>query len=73
MKKGFRRIASHMIRFPDGSCQNLMVMEIESGKLTRYYPLTEEWPNTEWLPGEVCLMKDDEGRLCAYYEGKKIE
>lgn len=36
-------------------------IELESGKVIKHYPLTEELPQTEWLPVKMRLLTD--GRL----------
>lgn len=72
MKK-LRKIASHRIVLPDHSELTLSVVEIQSGFVSRCYPLTGEQAMTEWLPGCMNLNYDEEGRLKAYYEGKVLE
>ena len=62
-----RRIASNEIVLEDGSCLTLSVVEIQSGIVSSVYPLTQELPHTEWLPGTLCLKRDSEGMLRAYY------
>ena len=71
--KKTRKIASHQILLPDGSCQTLSVLEIQSSEVVRWYPLTQEFPYTEWLSGDVQLVIDDEGVMRAYYQGKILE
>ena len=69
-----RRIASHQILLDNGSLlTRLSVVEILSGVVTDIYPMTEELPQTEWMPGEIRLTRDAEGQLRAYYNGKIID
>ena len=72
MKK-LRKIASNQIVLEDNSLLTLSVVEIQDGVATRWYPLAHELPNTEWLGGQVCLKRDKEGVLRAYYKNKVIE
>ena len=48
------------------------VLEIQSGVAVRWYPLTQELPQTEWLPGEVVLSCDEQGLLRAYYNNQQL-
>ena len=65
--KNFRRIASHEVVMPDGSRQTLSVVEIQSGVVTKCFPLTQELPFTEWMTGEIVLRRDEQGLTRAYY------
>ena len=76
MKK-LRRIACHRIVLPPGVdspswLPTPSVLEIQSGVAVKWYPLTQELPQTEWLPGEVVLCRDDQGLLRAYYDGQLL-
>ena len=75
MKKQ-RRIACHRIVLPPGMESPIWptpsVLEIQSGVAVRWYPLTQELPQTEWFPGEVVLCPDDQGQLRAYYNGQQL-
>ena len=75
MKKP-RKIACHRIVFPERQDRPQVptpsVVEIQSGTAVRWYPLTQELPQTEWLPGEVVLCRDDQGLLRAYYDGQLL-
>ena len=72
MKK-LRKIASNQIVLEDKSILSLSVVEIQDGVATNWYSLVHELPNTEWLGGQVCLQRDEEGMLRAYYNNKVIE
>ena len=70
--KNFRRIASHKVVMPDKSLLTLSVVEIQSGVVTKCFPLTQELPFTEWLPGQIVLIRDEQGLLRAYYNNEII-
>ena len=72
MKKDFRRIASHEILLENGSRMKQSVVEIQSGVVTRWYPLTEDLPHTEWFAERICLSRDAEGLLRARVNNKVI-
>lgn len=74
MKKNspLRRIACHEIRLPNNQTLPMSVVEIQSGKVLRYYPLKEEQAATEWWKGLIQLKLQDDGSLKAFYEGKEI-
>ena len=71
MKKP-RRIASHEIELEDHSRQPLSVVEIQSGEVLSWYPLTQELPSTEWMPGQTVLRRDENGVLRAYHNNIMI-
>ena len=71
--KDLRKIASNQIVLENEKLLTLSVVEIYNGVVQRYYPLTQEMPNTEWLVGQVCLKREDDGTLRAYYKNKVIE
>jgi hypothetical protein len=50
----------------------LSVVEIEAGLVKATYPLVEELPHTEWLPGQIELRQDKDGACKAYYQGKQL-
>ena len=52
---------------PDGSCLKMSVVEIQSGVVTKCFPLTEELPFTRWMPGQIVLRRDEQGLTRAYY------
>jgi len=72
-----RRIACHRIVFPAGEewqpVPTPSVLEIRSGIAVKWYTLTQELPQTEWLPGDVVLCRDGQGQLRALYNGKLLE
>ena len=66
--KTTRRIACHEIASTeDNLSMKLAVIEIQSGEVTRCYPLKGELPHTEWMPGQIVLRRDNNGILRAYY------
>ena len=75
MKK-LRRIACHRLVLPPEMDSPLLstpsVLEIQSGVAVRWYTLTQELPQTEWLPGEVVLSHDEQGQLRAYYNNQQL-
>jgi hypothetical protein len=71
--KRIRKIASNQIVLEDKSVLTQSVVEISQGEVLKWYPLTQELPNTEWLGGQVCLIRDNDGVLRAYYNNKVIE
>ena len=68
-----RKIACHQILLPDGSSQTLSVIEIQSGEVTKWYPLTEEQAHTEWLCGTVSLAYDRQSILRAHHKGQILQ
>lgn len=73
MKKPIRKIASNEIRLPDGKTLPLMVVEIRSGLVERYYSLRQELPFTEWMSGTIELRLSPDGALQAYREGVLLQ
>ena len=71
MKK-LRRIASHEIVLEDQRRLTLSVVEIQSGEVLTWYPLTQELPGTEWMPGQIVLRRDVNGVLRAYHNDRII-
>jgi len=71
-QKKCRRIASNLIRLEDNSTRTLSVVEIQQNEVAACYPLTQELPHTEWLPGCVTLRRDDKGQLVMEHNGKVI-
>ena len=67
-----RRIASHEIVLEDSSVLTLSVVEILSGEVVSWYPLTQETACTEWMPGKIVLLRDEDGYLRAYYNNVMI-
>jgi hypothetical protein len=50
----------------------MSVVELEDGIVTRYYPLDGEQPQTEWLSGTICIRRDAQGQIKAFYEEKEL-
>jgi hypothetical protein len=70
-----RKIAVSRLTNYDGtpfSRSTPWVVELSGGIVSRYHPLTEEEPQTEWLGGNCRLLLDDEGQLVAFLNGKKL-
>lgn len=53
----FRRLAVNRLHLPDGRVLPNHVIELRDGRVTAYYPLTEELPSTEWLGGDYYLTE----------------
>ena len=66
-KQRTRRVAAHEVKAP-GEVLQQAVVELKGGKVERYYPFTDELPQTEWLGGTI-LIEDD----CAYWNGIKLK
>lgn len=67
-----QQIASHEIVLEDGTKQALSVVEIHSGIVKRWFPLTQEMPFTKWKPGQIVLRRDEQGFLRAYHNNIMI-
>lgn len=72
MKK-LRRIASHATILENGSRQTLLAIELMEGRVINWFPLIGEMAQTEWMPGEIVLRRDEEGFLRAYHNNIMIE
>ena len=57
---------------PDGSILQQAVVEIQEGRVVNYFEFREELPMTEWLGGEIRVERDEEGILCALWNGKRL-
>jgi len=68
----WRRCGAHTVVLPDGSQLCQAVVEIEEGRVVNYYEFREELPMTEWLGGEILLSRNEEGMLCAYWQGQRL-
>jgi hypothetical protein len=66
-KQRMRRVAAHEVKAA-GEVIQQAVVELKGGKVERYYPFTDELPQTEWLGGTI-LIDDD----CAYWNGIKLK
>ncbi len=53
-----KRFASHLLFVPESGYLKQQVVEVEEGRVVRYYPLTEEVEDTEWVPGVIQLEDD---------------
>lgn len=60
-------MAAHEVKAA-GEVIQQAVVELKGGKVERYYPFTDELPQTEWLGGTI-LIDDD----CAYWNGIKLK
>ena len=68
-----RRCGAHQVILPDGSILQQAVVEILEGRVVNYFEFREELPMTEWLGGEIRVERDEEGILCALWNGKRIK
>lgn len=68
-----RRCGAHVVRLPDGTELQQAVVEIMDDRVVNYYEFRDELPMTEWLGGEICVMRDEEDILRAEWKGKRIE
>ena len=57
----------------DGYRAQQAVVESAEGRVVNYYEFREELPMTEWLGGEIRVERDEEGILCALWNGKRIK
>lgn len=67
-----RRCGAHQVILPDGSILQQAVVEIQEGRVVNYFEFREELPMTEWLGGEIRVVRDEEGILRALWNGKVI-
>lgn len=67
-----RRCGAHTILLPDGSVLQQAVVEIEDDRVVNYYEFRDELPMTEWLGGEISVVRDEEGILRAIWQEKFI-
>ena len=67
-----RRCGAHTVVLPDGTILQQAVVEIAEGRVVNYYEFREELPMTEWLGGEIRVERDEEGILCALWNGKRV-
>ena len=72
-QQSIRKIASPLLKLPNGHLLKQQVVEIQEGVVVNYFQLTSELARTEWWSGLIQLKYDAEGLLRAYYEGKQIE
>lgn len=67
-----RRCGAHSVCLPDGSVLRQAVVELMEGRVVNYYEFRQELPMTEWLGGEIRVQPDEDGVLCALWNGKKL-
>lgn len=67
-----RRCGAHTVVLPDGTILQQAVVEIAEDRVGNYYEFREELPMTEWLGGEIRVERDEEGILCALWNGKRL-
>lgn len=67
-----RRCGAHTILLPDGSVLQQAVVEIEDDRVVNYYEFRDELPMTEWLGGEISVVRDEDGILRAIWQEQLI-
>lgn len=67
-----RRCGAHTILLPDGSVLQQAVVEIEDDRVVNYYEFRDELPMTEWLGGEISVVRDEDGILRAIWQEQYI-
>lgn len=67
-----RRCGAHVVSLPDGSQLTQAVVEVEEGRVVNYYEFRDELPMTEWLGGEICVARDEEGILRATWRNETL-
>ena len=55
-----KRYAAHYLFLPGTGFLKQFVVEMVNEQLTRVFPLEEEVENTEWLPGVIALLTEEE-------------
>ncbi|MEG0887554.1 MULTISPECIES: hypothetical protein [Bacteroides] len=53
-----KRFASHYLFVPDMGFLKQYVVELDEGRVVRYFPLTEEIESVEWMPGVIVLSTE---------------
>ena len=71
MTRGKRKLAAHRIVI-EGVTLNMGVVEIDGGRVTNVRTLVGEEPGTEWLPGEIRLIKEPNGTSNLFHNGIPI-
>ncbi len=64
-----RKVAAHRVAV-DNRTVRMGVVEIVDGLVNRVREFHGEEPQTEWLPGEVSIVTDEDGKARAYYQGE---
>ena len=67
-----RGCVAHNVLLPDGPNMPREVVAIAQDRVGNYYEFREELPMTEWLGGEIRVERDEEGILCALWNGKRL-
>ncbi len=67
-----RRCGAHSVLLPDGSELHQAVVELQEGRVVNYYEFRQELPMTEWLGGEIRVLRDEEGILSAFWNGQRL-
>lgn len=67
-----RRCGAHSVLLPDGSELHQAVVELQEGRVVNYYEFHQELPMTEWLGGEIRVLRDEEGILSAFWNGQRL-
>ena len=57
---------------PDGSELSQAVVEIDEGRVVNYYEFRDELPMTEWLGGEIRVLRDEGGILRAFWNDRLL-
>lgn len=70
MEGDMKRYASHFLFFPDYGYLERHAVEVCRGRIVRIFPLEEEVESTEWLPGVIALLADEEGDLSMFGRGR---
>lgn len=60
-----RRIGANDVITPDGEILSPAVVEIDNGKVEKWYRLDMEMPFTEWIGGTIELQADNNGNIMA--------
>ena len=55
-----KRFASHFVYFPGKGFLKRCVVEIQNGDAVRLFPLAGEVESTEWKPGVIVLVPEEE-------------
>lgn len=66
-----RRVASNEVIYNQQSFPQCVV-EIRGEHVVRYWHFENELPKTEWLGGEIKLVKQSDGCLQAFYHNRLL-
>ncbi len=55
-----KRYASHLLFFPAYGYVEQYAIEMREGQVVRIFPLEEEIESTEWLPGIIVLLSNED-------------